>query len=172
MKRDGAIIMVRCCGFCPAGNFPRRHSSSSRLIKESTYSCNIHSVRQKKISGAAWNRWVMMTFLRSILLFAPGSKRCLGWRKKENPEGTALVDFVTFGTVTLWYSFVLGVISDILWSSCFLKVMDQKTLVKRGAYKCVHINTWRVCQRSHGVMVSTLDSESSDPSISLGGTLN
>ena len=37
--------------------------------------------------------------------------------------------------------------------------MDQKTLVKRGAYKCVHINTWRVCQRSHGVMVSTLDLE-------------
>ena len=57
-------------------------------------------------------------------------------------------------------------------AAVFLKVMDQKTLVKRVAYKCVHINTWRVCQRSHGVMISTLDSESSDPSISLGGTLN
>ena len=33
-------------------------------------------------------------------------------------------------TVILRYSFALRVISDILWSSC-LKVMDQKTLVKR-----------------------------------------
>ena len=43
-------------------------------IKESTYSLNIQSECQKKYwfawAGAAWNRWVMMTFL----LFAPASK--------------------------------------------------------------------------------------------------
>ena len=51
--------------------------------------------------------------------------------KTENPEGTAQVDFVTFiATLILLYSFALRVISDILWISC-LKVMDQKTLVKR-----------------------------------------
>ena len=52
-----------------------------------------------------------------------------------------------------------------------LKAMNQKTFVKRGAYKCVYIKAWRVCQGSHGVMVSALDSESIDPSSSLGGTL-
>ena len=33
----------------PAGSIPRRHSSNSRVYKESTYSCNIQSVWQKKI---------------------------------------------------------------------------------------------------------------------------
>ena len=50
-------------------------------IKESNYSWNIQSVCQKKSrfawTGAARNRWVMMTFL----LFAPASTKWLGWRK-------------------------------------------------------------------------------------------
>ena len=52
----------------------------------------------------------------------PESKRWLWWRKTKKPEGTALVDFVTFISVTCyqWHSVV----------QLFLKVMDQKTLVK------------------------------------------
>ena len=43
--------------------------------------------------------------------------------KTENPEGTAQVDFVTFiATLIFRYSFASRVISDILWSSFFLKL--------------------------------------------------
>ena len=81
---------------------------------------------------------VMMTFL----LFAPASKRWLGWRKTENPEGSAQVHFVTFIVQSYFdwrrYSFALRVISDIL-GAAVLKVMDQKTLVKRRWSLKVHI---------------------------------
>ena len=52
----------------------------------------------------------------------PEGKRWLWWRKTKNPEGTALVDFVTFISITCyqWHSV----------DQLFLKVMDQKTLVK------------------------------------------
>ena len=66
--------------------------------------------------SAAWNRWVMMTFL----LFTPVSEGWLGWRKTENPRRNRLGWFCdTYCTVILRYSLALRVISDILWSSCF-----------------------------------------------------
>ena len=77
----------------------------------------------------------------TFLMFAPPRTRWLGWRKTEHPEGTAWVDFRTFSCILclqsyLWYSLALRVINDILLSSCFLKVMHQKTLVKcRRSYK-------------------------------------
>ena len=42
--------------------------------------CSQSCTRKKSRTGAAWNRWVMMTFL----LFMRASKRWLGRRKTEN----------------------------------------------------------------------------------------
>ena len=88
-------------------------------------------------TGAARNRWVMMTFL----LFAPANKRWLGWRKTENPEGTAWVDFVTFIVQSYFDTLLRCVLSVTFCGAAFLKVMDQKTLVKRRwSYKvCITV---------------------------------
>ena len=73
----------------------------------------------------------MMTFL----LFAPASKKWLGWRKTQKiPKGPLTIGrFCDINcAVILRYSFVLRVISDILWSSCYESYGPmQKTLVKR-----------------------------------------
>ena len=102
----------------PVSRKPRRRNMvvTCSYNKESTYSWNIQSVGQKNSrfawTGASWNRWVMMLFL----LFTPPSKRWLGWRETENRSGR-FCDI--YCTVILRYSFALGVISEILWSSCF-----------------------------------------------------
>ena len=92
-----------CCSSChhrfaPAarGDFAQKAKSRGggtlvayAYMKESIYGWNMQLACQNKSrfawTGAAWNRRVMMTFL----LFAPASTKWLGWRKKENPEGTA-----------------------------------------------------------------------------------
>ena len=141
-------------GFCPEGKIPRRHSRlvACAYIKESTLSWNIQSVYQRKTrfvgTGAAWNRWVMMTFL----LFAPASKRWLGWRKTENPEGTAKVDFVTFIVQSYFDTLLRYVLSVTFCGAAVLKVINEKTLVKRRwSYKApttvyIYKYPWRVCQ--------------------------
>ena len=133
---------------------PRRHSRlvACAYIKESTLSWNIQSVYQKKTrfvwTGAAKNRWVLMTFL----LFAPASKRCLGWRKTENPEGTAKVDFVTFIVQSYFDTLLRYVLSVTFCGAAVLKVINEKTLVKRWwSYKApttvyIYKHPWRVCQ--------------------------
>ena len=89
----------------------------------------------------------MITFL----LFTPASKRWLGWRKTENARRDRLGWFCySCCTVILRYS-LRYVLSVTFCGAAVLKVMDQKTLVKRrwsykGAYNCVCINTWTVCQ--------------------------
>ena len=70
---------------------------------------------------------VMMTFL----LFAPASKRWLGWRKTENPEATAKVDFVTFIVQSYFDTLLRYVLSVTFCGAAVLKVMNEKTLVKR-----------------------------------------
>ena len=69
----------------------------------------------------------MMTFL----LFAPASTKINGFDdvRTENPEGTAQVDFVTF-IVQLYFD-TRYVLSVTFCRTVVLKVMDQKTLVKR-----------------------------------------
>ena len=105
----------------------------------------------------------MMTFL----LLTPASTKWLGCRKDRKSRRNRLCRFVTF--IVQSY-FVLLVISDIQWigGAVVLKVMDQKTLVKRRwSYKvritvyinklCIYINTWRVCQtRVHKSLIGNL----------------
>ena len=68
----------------------------------------------------------MMTFL----LFAPASTKWLQDDvKTENPEGTAHVDFVTF--IVQSYFDTLLRYAVTFCGAVVLKVMDQKTLVKR-----------------------------------------
>ena len=70
----------------------------------------------------------MMTFL----LFAPASTKWLQDDvKTENPEGTAQVDFVTFIVQSYLDTLLRYVLSVTFWGAAVLKVMDQKTLVKR-----------------------------------------
>ena len=82
---------------------------------------------EKILTGAAWNRWVMMTFL----LFGPASKRWFGLCKTENPEGTDKVDFVTFIVQSDFDTPLCYALSVTLYGASHLKVMDPKTLIKR-----------------------------------------
>ncbi len=66
--------------------------------------------------------------------------------------------------------------SDLPRSRLRLRARDLGTRLgnnlKTVECTCVFLNLSNLqCHRSHGVMVSTLDSESSDPSSNLGGTL-
>ena len=55
--------------------------------------------------------------------------------KTENPKGTAQVDFVTF-IVQSYFDTLLRRYAVTFCGAVVLKVMDQKTLVKRrGGYK-------------------------------------
>ena len=55
--------------------------------------------------------------------------------KTENPEGTAQVDFVTF-IVQSYFDVLLRRYAVTFCGAVVLKVMDQKTVVKRrGGYK-------------------------------------
>ena len=73
----------------------------------------------------------MITFL----LFAPASTKWLDDVKTENPEGTAQVDFVTFIAVQSYFDTLLCYVVTFC-GAVVLKVIDQKTLVKRrGGYK-------------------------------------
>ena len=72
----------------PAGISPRRrnpkkaaYTSNSRVYKGKCWQLK-YAVSKFVIAwtGAAWDRWVMMTFL----FYTPTSKRWLGWRKTEN----------------------------------------------------------------------------------------
>ena len=54
--------------------------------------------------------------------------------KTENPEGTAQVDFVTF-TVQSYSDTLLRYVVTFC-GNVVLKVMDQKTLVKRDESRC------------------------------------
>ena len=89
---------------------------------------------------------VMMTFL----LFAPASKRWLGWRKTANPEETAKVDFVTFIVQSYFDTLLRYVLSVTFCGAAVLKVMNEKTLVKRRwSYKVpptvyIYKHPWRV----------------------------
>ena len=67
---------------------------------------------------------------------APASKWWLGWRKTENPEGTAKVDFVTF-IVQSYFDTLLRYVSSVtFYGQAVLKFMDQNTLFKlRWGYK-------------------------------------
>ena len=88
-------------------------------IKESNYSCNIQSVWQKKIS-ICLNR---------------GREESVGnddVMKTENFEGTGQVDFVTF-IVHSYFDTLLRYLLSVTFCGAVgsVKVMDQKTLVKR-----------------------------------------
>ena len=67
----------------------------------------------------------MITFL----LFAPEVRNGLDDLKTENPEGTAQVAFMTF----IVQSYLDNLLRDAVTfcRAVVLKVMDQKTLVKR-----------------------------------------
>ena len=66
----------------------------------------------------------------TFLLFAPASTKWLQDDvKTENPEGTTQVDFVTF--IVQSYFVTLLRYAVTFCGAVVLKVMDQKTLVKR-----------------------------------------
>ena len=67
-----------------------------------------------------------------FLLFTPASKRWLG-RKTENPQRDRLwVDFVTLIVQSYFDTLLRYVCTVTLCGATVLKVMDQKTIVKRG----------------------------------------
>ena len=60
-------VLIAPAGLSPRGESPRRPSLKvARIYTECTYSQNIQFVYQIKSlfaqTGAAWDRWVMMTF--------------------------------------------------------------------------------------------------------------
>ena len=72
----------------------------------------------------------MMTFL----LFAPASTNGQDDVTTENPEGTAQVDFVTFIMQSYFNTLLRYAVT--FCGAVVLKVIDQKTLVKRrGGYE-------------------------------------
>ena len=91
------IMIMMISIIAPAGISPRRQNPEEALwlvvrayikgkylqLKYTVRLCQKNS--RFAWTGAAWHRWVMMTFL----FFAPASKRWLGWRKTENIEETA-----------------------------------------------------------------------------------
>ena len=108
----------------PEGEIPRRHHDSSRVYVEKylqlKYTVSIPENILISLSEAAWNRWVMMTFL-----FTPGSERWLGWCKTENPQRDCF-------KLILWHLFFSR--TSILFSvTCyqFWKLWTKKTPVRR-----------------------------------------
>ena len=69
----------------------------------------------------------MMTFL----LFAPASAKWLGWRKDRKSRRDRLGRFWTFILQSYFDTLLRYVLSVTLCGAVVLKVMDQKTLVKR-----------------------------------------
>ena len=113
------------------GEIPRSHSSSSRAcwgkyLLQLKYTVSMPEKESRfSWTGAAWNRSVMIAFLLS----APASTRWLGWRKTD--EGTAY--WVGFCDMVQSYfdTLLRYVLSVTFCGATLLKVMDQKTLVKR-----------------------------------------
>ena len=69
----------------------------------------------------------MMTFL----LFAPASAKWLGWRKDRKSRRDRLGRFWTFIVQSYFDTLLRYVLSVTFCGAVVLKVMDQKTLVKR-----------------------------------------
>ena len=78
-------------------------------------------------TGAARNRQVLMTFL----LFPPASTRWLGWRKDRKSRRDRLGRFWTFIVQSYFDTLLRYVLSVTFCGAVVLKVMDQKTIVKR-----------------------------------------
>ena len=65
-------------------------------------------------------------------------KGLLGWRKTENPEGIALVDFVAFIVQSYFNALLSYVLSGTFCEANVLKVMDQKTLVHSSIWVLIN----------------------------------
>ena len=127
-------ILLPPQGFRPEAKSRGGTLATRAYIKVSTYSSNIQSVYQKKTrfarTGAARNRQVIMTFY----CLRPQVRNGQGDVKTENSERTTQVDFVTF--IVQSYFDTLLRYAVTFCGAVVLKVMDQKTLVKRrGGYK-------------------------------------
>ena len=114
-----------CC--CPRRDFAQKAKFRGGIlvtrayIKESTYSWNIQSVSICLNRGR--EEWVGNDDC------APASTRWLGWR--QDHEGTAWVDFVQFIVQSYFDTHLRCALSVTFCGAVVLKVMDQKTLVKR-----------------------------------------
>ena len=114
-----------CC--CPRRDFAQKAKFRGGIlvtrayIKESTYSWNIQSVSICLNRGC--EEWVGNHDC------APASTRWLGWR--QDHEGTAWVDFVQFIVQLYFDTHLRCALSVTFCGAVVLKVMDQKTLVKR-----------------------------------------
>ena len=129
---SGAIKHETQC-FITGRDFARKTKSrggtliARAYIKESTYSWNMPSVCNKKSlfawTEAALNRWVMMTFL----LFAPASKRWLGWRKDRKYRRDLLLGIFCDIYYTVILQSLLRYVSSVTFcGEAVLKVMDQR----------------------------------------------
>ena len=120
-------------GFRPESEIPSRHPSSSLVyigkFLKLKYTVSVPEKISISWSGAAWNRWVMMT----RLLLTPASKRCywLEKRKTENPRRVRLSWFSDTYCIVILRYFLRCVLSVTFCGAAVLKVMDQKTLDKR-----------------------------------------
>ena len=110
-------------GFHPEGEIQRRHSSSSGVYQGRYLQLN-YTVSMPAEIRLAWTRaaWVM----RKFLLFAPASKRYFG----KSPKGP--LRLILWNLLCTYFDTLLRyVLSAALCGTAVLKVMDQKTLVKR-----------------------------------------
>ena len=100
-----------------------------------------------------------------ILISRRQKRRRLGskssWEYKSNSDSSI---YSHRHPVSRWVSVRVFVKIDGSWNSCF-SLSTWRLLDGQRSDKLLLAHT-----RSHGVMVSTLDSESSDPSSNLGGT--
>ena len=103
-------------GFRPEGEIPRRHTVNIEKI-----SICLNRGREDSVG--------MMTFL----LFAPASTKWLEWRKHKKSRRDRLqwVDFVTLIAQSYFDTLLRYLLSVTFCGAVVMKVMDQKTLVKR-----------------------------------------
>ena len=90
------------------------------------------SILEKILICSNWGREESVEVMMTFLLFAPTSTKWLGWRndrKSWRDRSGRFCDI--YCAVILWYSYAVTFCGAVV-----LKVMDQKTLVKRrGGYK-------------------------------------
>ena len=112
-------------GFRPESEIPSRHPSSSLVyigkFLKLKYTVSVPEKISISWSGAAWNRWVMMT----RLLLTPASKRCywLEKRKTENPRRVRLSWFSDTYCIVILRYFLRCVLSATFCGAADLKVM-------------------------------------------------
>ena len=116
-------------GFRPEGEIPRRHSGNASVYIGKYLQLKYTVIMPEKIS-ICLNRGREESVGNDDVSVVCASKYEMV-RMTKNPEGTACLEFVTFTVQSYLDNLSRYVLSVTFRGAVVLKVMDQKTLVKR-----------------------------------------